>query len=298
MAQGTLGSQSAVLSAQQQQGRLTRTQRKQEQDKNRVAEFNFGEYQKEAERLRKDVFIDKEETTQSYYYVPRRYLDRDGNPNKTWRNMRSYDQSRQLHNTRSRDKVRFTKSTTTTDPFTFEEYSQEYEKLDPNVKQFFSSPQSITAEQERKKQVQRDLFQKQMLHIQDRLQSFRARLQKERERESRYNYSSDPIRRAKEIERNNKRDKDYERDVEEYEQQIREANSQLGKINQGATSNDIWSYADEKATYDRRRAETNQSNREAFNREVKTGNMDADLVKLGLDPSNVKFTQYKKAVDV
>jgi len=290
MAQGTLGQQSL---SSQQQGRVTRTERKRQADQQRVAQFRFNQGQTEAERLKSEVFVDQSVQQKYYEDVPKDYLDRYGNPTQEWINFNSITKKRVLSRTQERDKVSIVKTRTISDPFTFEEYKQEYQKLDPNVQQFFQSPTTITAQQEAKKQVQRDIFQNNLTQIQSKLQRANTRLQEYRD----WINKQPSDRWEKYKEKYNKKEKEYEKDIEEIQKQIREAQGQYGKIDQGATASDIWSYAENKAEYDRDRSENRYKATQKFNQEVKAGNLNEDLEKLKLDPKTVKYNQFKNAVE-
>lgn len=281
---GTFGSQLAQANAQQQQDqRVSRTQRKAGAEQERIAQYNFEQYQKEAERLRTEVFVDKQVEEKYYIFVPREYVDRYGNISSAWNRMSDNTKESVLRHTSERDKIRFERSRTVTDPFTFDEYGQEYSKLDPNIQQFFLSPTQITDAKEKAKQEQKDILKTKIEQAQIRLQSERQRVQDYRDWWDRQSskYRSDPRNR----ENYNENMDDRERDVEEVEEWISYANGEAGKIDQGASANDIWSYAQDKADYNRERRENRSRAIKDFNKTVKTGNMDADLLKLGLNKS-------------
>jgi len=161
MAQGLFSQQVSANQSQQEQGRVTRSQRKQQAEQERIAKYNFSLWQQEAERLRSEVFVDKVVQEKYYEYIPKKYLDRYGNPTREWQRMSDKRRNSILNHTRDRDKIRFERTRDVNDPFTFEEYKVEYAKLDPNIKQFFASPESITAEQERKKELKEQLYKQQ-----------------------------------------------------------------------------------------------------------------------------------------
>lgn len=292
---GTFGSQLAQQQAQQQQDqRVSRTQRKAGAEQERIAQYNFEQYQKEAERLRTEVFVDKQVEEKYYIFVPREYVDRYGNISSAWNRMSDNSKESVLRHTSERDKIRFERSRTVTDPFTFDEYGQEYSKLDPNIQQFFLSPTQITEAKEKAKQEQRDILKSKIEQAQIRLQSERQRVQDYRDWWDRQSskYRSDPRHR----ESYNESMDDRERDVEEVEEWISYANGEAGKIDQGASANDIWSYAQDKADYNRERRENKSKAVKQFNESVKTGNLDADLLKLGLNKNNVDYNKYVQAV--
>jgi hypothetical protein len=298
MAQGKFSEQRADQN-QSQQGRLTRTDRKKFAEKERIAKYNYEQWRQEAERLRSEVFVDKQVEEKYYIEVPKRYLDRYGNPTSQWLRISENAKKTILRNTSSRNKVKIEKTRQVNDPFTFEEYKQEYQNLDPNVQQFFASPQEITAEQERKKQIERDYLQKKIDRANENLQRARDNLQREKDKWN--NLSSEKRRRY----RDNyyRRFDEYEYDINEYSDQIKEANRNAGKIEEGATGSDIWNYAEDKARYERDRDENRDKVRDKFKQDIKTGDLDKDLVKLGLitregssQKDKIKYSDYTSAV--
>lgn len=234
MAQGSFSQQ--ISGSSQQQGRVTRSQRKQYADQQRIAQYKFQQDQKEAERLRNEVFIDK--------------------PN---------------------------------DPFTFEEYSQEYEKLNPNIRQFFSSPQAITEEKNRRIGVEKTKFQLQIEQAQARIIAIK---QKIKEAEENYNNLS-ADRRVRDKDSHNRRIKNYENDLAEQQDIVNQASSKAGMIDQGLSADDIISYAEDYAGVRRSNRESRQKQKQQFNKELKAGNLDADLVKLGFkDGEQVDYNKF------
>lgn len=288
---GTFGSQFAEQQAQQQQ-RVSRTQRKAGAEQERIAQYNFSQWSKEADRLRTEVFVDKQVEEKYYIEVPREYVDRYGNISSAWDRKSDNEKNSILRNTSDRNKIRFERARTVTDPFTFEEYGQEYSKLDPNIQQFFLSPTQITDAQNKEKQNQRD-------QLQSKIDAYQLRVQSAQQRILDYqNWWNNLDSRSKDKRRDDYHEglDDRERDLEEYQDAIRYAQGEAGKIDQGATANDIWNYAQDKADYDRQRREARSKSIKQFNESVKTGNMDATLLKLGLSKSNVSYDKYVGAV--
>jgi len=271
VAQGSFSQQRQATASQQEQGRITRTQRIAQEQEQKKAKYQYDMWSAEAERLRSEIFIDKpiQETYQE-----------------------------EVVDSRGRKSI-VTKTRTITDPFTFEEYTQEYGKLDPNIKQFFASPESITAEQESKKQVQRTALQTTIQQASERLARAKQKLAEFIEYERNYNYSDNSERRERQKKSNRERERDLELDVYQYQDQIQEAQGNSGKIEQGALANDIWNYAEDKADYDRNRRESKDKAKDKFNQSIKTGEIKtADLLKLGFkEGEKVDYNKFVGAVD-
>jgi len=202
---GTLGQQVRASANQTSGGRATRTQRVQQQQSQRKAQDNFNQARAEAERLKNEVFVDKDVSTEYKEYVPKKYLDRDGNPTKTWTSLTAYSQQKILRNTKSKDLAVFNKTQTTKDEFTFDEYSQEYEKLSPDVKQFFTSPTEITEEKNKKIASEQSIINNRIEAMKQNIIAKQEAYKKFEEWEQRYKYSTDSDRRAKQEASNDKR---------------------------------------------------------------------------------------------
>lgn len=295
MAQGSFSQQKQASSSQQQQGRITRTQRIAQEQQQKQAKYNFDMWSAEAERLRSEVFVDKVVQEKYVEYIPKKYLDRYGNPTREWQRMSDKTRNSILNYTRDRDKIRFERTRDVNDPFTFEEYEQEYKKLDPNIQQFFVSPESITAEQERKKQVAKDTAQQKIIQWQSRLQEKKAQLEKYRTWWSNLSSRKRDQRREDFREREN----DKERDVEEVEDKIRYLQNELGKIDQGYDVNDLINYAEDKADYQRRKSEAKNKARTDFNKQLKdpTSKLQEDIPKLFKEGEKIDYNTYVKRAD-
>jgi hypothetical protein len=176
------------------------------------------------------------------------------------------------------------------DKLTFEEYSQEYEKLSPDIKQFFVAPTDIIAEQERKKTEAKNVASQRIVQWQEGLEQEKAQLEKYREWFRNLSGKEREGRR----ESFKEEEEDEERDVEEFENKIRYLQGEFGKIDEGYDVYDLISYAEDKADYQRRRSEAKGKAREEFNRQLKQGNLDADLVKLGLSKTTTYQDYLKK----
>lgn len=117
-----VGTFSSQLQSQQQETPITRTERKLAQQ--RQAEFE--QSKAEAERLRTEEFVDKNIEKTYTYYVPKKYVKRDGSIDTSW--WRKTEKARQkiLNQTSAKNKIQFTGTKTVKDTFTFEDYQQAY----------------------------------------------------------------------------------------------------------------------------------------------------------------------------
>lgn len=175
----------------------------------------------------------------------------------------------------------------------FEEYTVKYNKLSPDLQQFFQSPENIMAERNAKILVEKTNYQK-------RIEALQVSLQRAIERRDKYiadhqNRSSEWWSRNRDS--YNRSIDDYDRDIDEYRETINYANGEAGKIDQGATADAVISYGEDKANYNRNRREARDKARNDFNQSVKTGSLNEDLKKLGLDPKNVDYNKYLTAID-
>lgn len=313
---GTLGQQQQVMMQEQQQGRVTRSDRKKAVEEER--RFETGKA--EAERLRTEVFIDKniEEQYDYTYYIPTRYLDRYGNPTREWIRMSEKDKEyaiKQYYNrntgyetaTRRGYLKQFTeqRTKTTFDPFTFEEYEEEYEKLSPDVQQFFSSPVEIKAEKQRQKEVDLGVAQTKIEEWQEKIAREEERKKSQDDwwdkytrRDSYRRLSSE--RKEEEKARHYRRMRDYDNKIDEYRASIRYLQGEWGKIGEGYKLQDIISYAQDKAYYDWLRWDSKDNARYKF--ELGLAKNDESLMKnletLGFkDKTKVSFTDYQKSAD-
>lgn len=174
----------------------------------------------------------------------------------------------------------------------FEEYTEKYNKLSPQLQQFFASPEQITTERNARIVVEKQKYQAEITNLQAQLQQLIA---------TRDKYIADHENNSSEWWSRNrksyeKRIDDYNMDIREKEETINYSSGEAGKIDQGATANDVINYGEDKADYNRRRREARSDRREEFSKKVKTGSLDEDLKKLGLDPKNVNFSKYQSAV--
>lgn len=166
---------------------------------------------------------------------------------------------------------------------TLEQYKQKYAQLSPEMQQFFKSPQEITAGQESQKQVEKDKLNSLIVRTQSELESARQRLAK---------YNESPNSSIEE--RTN-----AQLEVQQIEERISFAKGESGKIDQGATTDDIWSYAVEKSDYNRSRAESRTRQIQEFSKQVKTGEyfFEQDLLKVGLTLETATLPKYIEAVE-
>ena len=242
MAQGKLGQQTGGLNSNNN-NRITRKQRVQAKEKRRIEELEYNQYKTEAQRLQKEVFVDK--------------------PN---------------------------------DPFTLDEYTEEYQKLDPNIKQFLATPESIKVEQERKKEVQKTTISQRIKQTQGYISDYKKKIVDYQEWWKR----KSPEYRDKESnqENYNKHIRSYELTIEEKQNTIINAQNNISKIEEGATASDIWNYAQEKAQYTRNRQETKIENRAIFNKQIKTGELDKnlELLQLASIKQAVTYKDYQNSI--
>lgn len=204
-------SQQIASSNQQQASQPTRTERQREE----IEKRKFETARAEAERLQKDVFVDK--TVTEKYFVTERYRDRFGR----WR-------ERQVEKTRD-----------VNDPFTEEEYAQEYSKLSPDVQQFLASPTDIqTARTERINQsisqanAQISTWQSFIDAKNKRIEEIREKLRDIRDPERRRSYKD--------------RIDELRDDIKEYEAKINYFQREFGKIEQGYDWRDLKNLAEDR----------------------------------------------------
>jgi hypothetical protein len=302
---GSFSQQISEQNAQQQQSRVSRTQRKQAEQEEGVARFKFESAKKEAERLRTEEFIDKDvvKTEQYNIYRPKNISARD------WDRMRQRDKDAYMKQYQSGRGVEYyaskgyvvvhsvgTRDVTERDQFTFEDYKTEYAKLSPDIQQFFSSPESITAEQNRLKEVEKTNVTAKLSQWQEDLQYKQNRLKDEEERWR--NQSSSYRKNENNRKRYDERRRDYEWDIEEYQDKIRILQQEQGKIDQGYKAGDLINYAGDKADYYRQRSEGNYNAQQTYLTQLNQGQLDADLVKLGFaQGEKPKYQDFVKSVE-
>lgn len=257
MAQGTFSTQVALP----QNTRQTRTERLVQQGK----DTRYNELKAEAERLKREVFIDKPiETTERYR--------RKGK----WR----------------------TRTVQSVDPFTLEEYQQEYSKLSPDLKQFFTPPTEVQALQEQRKSVERQTVNQTISTWQNKTEERKQKLQR---------YEAWWDRQTAEYkEKNRQRYKDEKRqirdDIEEYENKIRELKKKSGKIDEGYSANELIGIAEDKAGYLRDKSTAKYEAKKGFESQfsrtptytLTTGEMAQNLENLKLSPATVTYEEYKQ----
>jgi hypothetical protein len=294
---GTFGSQLAQQQAQQQQGALSRTQRKNISDQDMLARAKFEGLKKDAEKIQKEEFIDKPVQEKYTEEIPDWDRIRDWGLMRNWESGRIGDrQMRQMLDAWRRQGLTTTVQRTRTviDPFTFDDYTKEYAKLSDDLKQFFASPQAITDEKNRKIQVEKDTFQQQLKDAQSRLANAQKHLQDLRDWYN--NLQGD--RRHRNRDSFDRQEREYELDIQQYQEVINQAQAKFSMIDQGATANDIINYAEDYADYNRRRRESKDRAREQFKKDVKTGKISEEqLLKLNLTKESVDYNKYINAVE-
>ena len=264
-----IGSFSSQLQQQQQQYSQTRTQRLQSQQQNDIEKARFEASRKEAERLG-ETFTDRTVEEKYYEYVPREYVDRYGNIIKSWYRYRQSERDSILRGTSANNRVAFERTRTTTVPFTYENYQQEYAKLSPDVQQFFVSPTEIKLQADKKMQEGivkvdariSDLKQK----IEDKSSAI-ERWQREfqslnaSDRDARRKYYADEIDRMRMQQR-------------QYQEEINQLSEGKGKVAEGYAVQDVMEYAQDVVYMQQEKSNATKMANIQFNAQVQAGNID------------------------
>lgn len=276
MVQGSFSSQLEQRQREAQRGRATRTERIiQETRKRNIAE---------AQRLRTGVFVDRQVQETYLMYVPKEFLDKNGNPTRKWYEFNEKTKQKILNRTDKKDLVAIKKTRTVTDPFTFEEYKQEYQKLNPSVAQFFVSPQAIETEKANKISSEKATLQSKIDKATEKLNKTYQELKEFREWMDRQS-SQD---RAEKNERWNKTERELKDEITEYKDQIRYAQQKMSKIDVGASASQIWNYVTEKAGFERQREVAERQGATEFQKKLASGEFDNTMMTVyGLNPSDL-----------
>lgn len=288
------GSFSTQLKSQQQQSPLTRTQRKLQQQKEAQAKYKFQALQNEAERLRTTEFVDKQVEYQEQEvseYRPSKYSAQQ------WNSFSDRYKAQIMAQYSNMDRaVKYglvvphsyaTVTKTKTDPFTFEEYQQEYGNLTPEIKQFFVTPESITAQNEKLKASARTQIDTRITTLNNRIEN----VKKEKEKYlDWYNRLSDKARKQEKARYKREMER-YELELYGYQEEINNLNAGKEKVEQGYNVDDVMSYATNRTSEEVQR----QQNINAFNQSLQSGQLDQDIVKLGLK-KNVGYGEFSRAV--
>jgi len=183
----------------------------------------------------------------------------------------------------------------------FDEYTQEYSKLSPDVQQFFSSPTEITAEKNKKIASEQIIIDSKIEAMKQNIKIKQETYRKYQEWESQYKYATDSDRRERQLKSNRERDRDKEHDVEEAQAQLRYLQQQLGKVAQGYSASDLIGYAYDKADYDRQRKEARGTAQRKFYSKLESGELDSQYKDLGFNYltnfKKIKYGDYTKRVD-
>jgi len=276
-------------STQQQQGRLTRTQRQVvEQEKQKQQRFE--QLRSQAQAISENVFVEKDVTEKYYEYVPKSYLDRKGNITRDWQRMSEKNKRNIIKNTSARDLVSFERTRTYKDPFTFEEYKTEYSKLNPELQQFFTSPQEITSTEKAKITAKIDVWKAQIEERKQKIAQYQASWS-----------SKSKSYREKHRESYREKIRKYNDDIEEYQDRISELESKSGEIEKGYKAEDLIEYAYSKADYRRSRQEARQEAKTQFQKDLESGNLDKNIEQLnkfrGIGKSGLTYEEYSRAVE-
>jgi hypothetical protein len=305
----TFGSQLATLNAQQEQGRVSRTQRIQSQEQQNQAKYRFEQARKEAERLKAEEFVDKDVSVEyQEQYVSEYRLARYSA--KEWSRLssrtrelllapyyRGYGIDHYVHEGKVVVNAYATRTATKTekDPFTIEDYKNAYAKLSPDVQQFFVSPDEITTQQTQQKTIEKD-------KISSKITLWQQKIETTKQRSSEYQQwfarQSSKYRHDESNKRNyNKRLDDYDLAIAEYQNSMNYLNDQIGKIEEGYSASDLIFYAEDKANYDRQKQENKSKAIGEFNKSLSQGTLDADLIKLGLNKQGLTYNQFVSSID-
>jgi len=182
------------------------------------------------------------------------------------------------------------------DPFTFEGYSSKYQQLSPNVQQFFLSPTEITSKKNIRIEVERKSFNTNITTFTNKVTEAQEKLNKFYEYERTYPYSRDNDQRARQKLYIRKRQDKKENDVKEAEAQLRYLQGQSGKINQGYSAGDLVDYADDKASFDRRKWDARDSSQYKFKSDLQSGKLDAVIKSIGISKDKVNYRSFNESV--
>lgn len=175
---------------------------------------------------------------------------------------------------------------------TFEQYKQEYQKLSPDLKQFFLSPSQITAKQEVAKKVE-------MQKVKDRLIQWQNRLDnKKQEREAYQRWWHNLSSKEKQRKRENYDVKmeSFNQYIENYETRIRFLQKEKYKVDLGYEAGDIIDYAEGRGSYTEKRAKKQVILTTQYQQDIATGKLDQALAKLNL-PKTATYSQFTKEAE-
>jgi len=148
-----------------------------------------------------------------------------------------------------------------------DQYEQEYNKLSPDLQQFFTPPETVRIQQQQKIVEEKSKFDARIITYQNQLASERESLRKYEDWWNRQSSENQDRRRE-----SYKKDvREYEYDIDELEDTIRFAQGEQGKIEQGYTVGNIFDYAENKAEYNRQRKENRATQKKEIKLKISEG---------------------------
>jgi hypothetical protein len=317
--QGKLGSQ---VQSQQPQ-RVTRTQRKQAQEKQQQAEYDFEQRRKQAEQIKEEKMKDKVVEYEEKYnvYRPKRYSER------AWSRMRQktkdaimkrYKRGRgedyyykrgllTIHATKTRTKTK-------TIPFTLEDkgdedysYKDVYETIPENLKEFFQTPEKVVEQKyvrigetqstikeklayaDKKIQEEKDRYKK----AEERYDEMRRWAKKKRDRRGNDWYEDWKKDERKRLQREEDRMEENLEYWKGYKQGLSKGEQKLKQGTEVDFSN-IDSYARDLANYEEQRKRARNEQRKDFYDKLEKGELEEDYKKLGLK-EDAGYYQYQQS---
>lgn len=267
---------------------LTRTQRLNYLNQQKLNSNQFSEGQQEAQRLGTEVFVDKVREEKYSQEIPKIYIDSNGNISPAWTNKSDYQKKMILRNTPSVAKTTITKTRTYVNPFTAQEYSQEYSKLPSNVKQFFLSPEEIDVKQQQEKQSALSRINTKIAKLREKLAGEESSLQKfkvwwDRTQGSVEDYKQELAK--------------YHRETKLIKKEIQFLESGKSEVDQGYSISSILANAESKADMLKLAGQQTDEERFDFEKKLSSGKLDSNLKTLNLTKQNVTFKKYNEKVD-
>lgn len=252
-------------------------------------QVKFENLKTQAQKIQEEQFKDKVVTKEETYYTyrPADISEKEWNRTSDSRKqaiLRQYERGRGLDYYASRGvlvKTAQTRTVTETIPFTLDEGSNSYENiyatLSPELKQFFSSPETLKAERTGRIQGNIGKVDERINMAKARLQELDAKYQQRKQelednwRNRSSSYRNDPKNRERHNEQERDLEDDYEEDTEEQRgiiQGLSEGKSKLSSA-QDIDFDAILSYANELGSSYEDRQDARNANRKAQNKAIK-----------------------------
>jgi len=314
-----LGVQLADAQAEQQQGRATRKDRVSRQQ----AIAKFENLKAQAKKIRDEKFVDRVEKETYTEKIPKKYNINNYTRNK-WYNKPSYVRDRYLQNA-SRNNYRgdwamdtLTKTRDKVIPFTLEDvegtsdnsYKDIYDTLSPDLKKFFDTPDVVLKNKATRISTTKETVANKLIDTDRRIAEVRAKYQEKiRKREESWSNKSSSYRnkensKGERYRRQNHKDRinDYEDDMNEKIAELQGFKKGLGKASGGLSQNqdlnyaDIEKYAWDVGNYEERKERNRNDNRNNFYDQARSGELDEQFKKLGLDKNKPNYYHYKSGV--